>query len=101
MSAPLSHEAFASKLNTTFRIYLDDSTSVEAELVEVSDLKLSAMQERFAIVLRGPNDRFLGQGTRRFEHDELGEFDLFIVPISKDDNSTYYEAVFNRLVKND
>jgi hypothetical protein len=31
------------------------------------------------------------------EHEALGSFELFIVPIRKDDEGFYYEAVFNRV----
>jgi hypothetical protein len=101
MTASLRHEVFVEYVNTTFRVQLDDSNTVETELIEVSELKLSSQQERFAIVFRGPNETLLGQGTRRFEHDEIGKFDLFLVPISRDEQGTYYEAVFNRLPKKD
>jgi uncharacterized protein DUF6916 len=99
MAHRLTHEAFKKNLNTTFRIRVDDSAPVETELTEVSEHKLSPGQERFAIVFRGPNEAFLGQGQRSFEHDEMGEFELFLVPISKDEQGVYYEAVFNRLLK--
>jgi hypothetical protein len=33
------------------------------------------------------------------EHDSIGDFELFLVPIARDDSGTYYEAVFNRLVE--
>lgn len=95
------HAAFAGHLNTIFQIYLDDGNTVDAKLVEVSDLLLSPGQERFAIIFRGPNETFLGQGNHRFVHDQMGEFELFLVPISQDDQGTNYEAVFNRIPKND
>ena len=98
MSEPLTRDAFASNLNTKFQIFVDDSQTVEAELVEVTELLISARQERFAIVFRGPKEPFLGQGIRRFAHDGMEPFDLFIVPISHDEQGTNYEAVFNRLV---
>lgn len=101
MTAVLTHEAFSKNLNSTFRIRIDDSTTIETELTEVSENKLSPRQERFAVVFRGPNDPFLGQGMRQFDHNEMGEFELFIVPISQDDKGYYYEAVFNRLSQND
>lgn len=94
------HAAFAANLNTIFRVYLDDGNTVDAKLVEVSDLLLSPGQERFAIIFRGPNETFLGQGSRRFVHDQMGEVELFLVPISQDDQGTNYEAVFNRIPKN-
>ncbi len=33
----------------------------------------------------------------RFSHDALRTFELFIVPIRRDDQGFYYEAVFNRM----
>jgi hypothetical protein len=32
-------------------------------------------------------------------HDKLGEFDLFLVPVAKNENGFQYEAVFNRMVE--
>jgi len=97
MTPRLTHEAFVNNLHTMFRIRLNDSVIIETELTEVSEQQLSARQERFAIVFRGPLESYLGQGLRRFEHDQMGEFDLFIVPISRDDKGVYYEAVFNHI----
>ena len=101
MAVDLTHEAFAKQLHTTFRTRINDSVNIETELIEVSEHKVSALQERFAIIFRGPSEAFLGQGLRRFEHDQMGAFDLFIVPISQDEKGFYYEAVFNRLARND
>src|SRR5512132_2075178 len=80
MAATLEHETFSRHLNTTFRIFLDESNTVEAELSTVGELQLSARQERFAIIFRGPKESLLPQGSYRFEHDEIGELILFIVP---------------------
>jgi hypothetical protein len=99
MSTSLTHEVFAAHLNTKFTIPIDETNRVELTLVEVSELKLSPRQEQFAIVFRGPLEIFLGQGLRPFEHDQMDQFELFLVPIKKDDEGFYYEAVFNRLRK--
>jgi hypothetical protein len=32
------------------------------------------------------------------KHDSIGDFDLFLVPIGRDESGTFYEAVFNRLI---
>lgn len=101
MAASLEHETFFRHLNTTFRISLGKSDTVEAELSTVGDLQLSPRQERFSIIFRGPNEPLLPQGSYRFEHDEIGEFILFIVPLRQDDSSSFYEAVFNRTRKPD
>jgi len=99
MAADFQHAEFLKHLNTKFRIRLNESEAVEAELTAVSEHLLSPRQERFSVVFRAPNETFLGQGMRPFQHDEMGAFDLFIVPIERDDEGTYYEAVFNRLIK--
>jgi len=67
------------------------------ELVETGAVRSSGQYEAFSILLRGPSDTPLGQGTYRVEHDTIGAFDLFIVPISQDRDGLNYEACFNRL----
>ena len=99
MGASLTHENFAAQLSKTFRVQIDETNTMDLVLADVSELKSSARQEQFAIVFHGPLEVFLGQGLRQFEHDEMGQFNLFLVPIGKDDNSYSYEAVFNRLKK--
>jgi hypothetical protein len=101
MADTLEHEIFSRYLNTTFRISLGDSNTIEAELNTVDDLQLSPQQERFAIVFRGPTEPLLNQGSYRFEHDEMGDFMLFIVPLRRDDDGIFYEACFNRMRKRD
>ena len=99
MERRLEHEDFAKHLHSKFRIRVDESQTVESELTEVSELLLSPKQERFSLVFRTSNDFFLGQGQRPLEHDAMGELSLFLVPVGRDEEGTYYEAVFNRLVK--
>jgi hypothetical protein len=93
------HEDFVPQLNTKFSVKVDETNAVDLFLTQVGELKTSARQEQFSIVFRGPQDVFLGQGIRQLEHDEMGDFSLFLVPISQDDNGFYYESVFNRLRK--
>jgi hypothetical protein len=95
----VTHADFAQQLNTKFQIQVDADKRIDLTMVELSELKLSPRQEQFAIVFRGPLEVFLGQGMRDFEHEQMGKLPLFIVPISKDDEGVYYEAVFNRLPK--
>jgi hypothetical protein len=99
MPAVLEQQEFLKHLNTKFKIQVDDQHTVDAELVHVSEHKLSPQQERFSIEFRAGNELFLGQGMRTFDHDAMGAFDLFIVPVRQDESGTYYEAVFNRMVK--
>jgi hypothetical protein len=97
MEPSLTHEEFSKQAKTKFQAKADDDTYVELELAEVSELKLYPQQEEFVLVFRGPLDAFLGQGVRDFKHDQMGQFELFIVPIRQDQQGFYYEAIFNRI----
>jgi len=97
MEASLTHEEFSQRLNSKFQVQLDENTSVDVELIEVSEVKLYPRQEEFTIVFRGPLNAFLGQGTGNFRHEQMGQFELFIVPIRQDEQGFYYEAIFNRV----
>lgn len=97
MEASLTHEAFSQNANTKFRVLVDENTTVELELVHVTDLKLYPRQEEFALEFRGPSNMFLGQGVRDFAHEQIGRFELFIVPVRQEADGFYYEAIFNRI----
>ncbi|HET6974265.1 MAG TPA: hypothetical protein VFH96_09590 [Pyrinomonadaceae bacterium] len=97
MEASLTHEEFSKHANTKFQVQLDQPPPVELDLVEVSELKIYPQQEEFTILFRGPREAFLDQGVRFLKHDQMGEFELFIVPVSQDAEGFYYEAVFNRI----
>lgn len=96
MDDSLTQEAFAQNMNTKFHVSADDNNQVELELAEVSELKRQKAHDQFSVVFRGPLNVFMGQGLRSFDHDKLGRFELFIVPIRQDGEGVYYEAVFNR-----
>ena len=99
MDSPLQHETFSKYLHTKFHISLDDSNTIETELIKVGEHQISTNQERFAIIFQGPPVPLLSQGTYAFNHDGMGAFHLFIVPIDQNSESVRYEAVFNRLIK--
>ena len=97
MEASLTHEEFSKYANTKFQVQADENTYVELDLIGISELKLHPKQEEFALEFRGPLNMFLGQGVRNFSHDQMGQFELFLVPIKQDAQGFYYEAVFNRI----
>ena len=96
MLEKLTRETFAENLNTRFGVRVDEERAVEVELVEVTGGQQYEGTERFSVYFRGPSEHFLPQCTYRFEHERLGAFDLFIVPVKQDPKGFYYEAVFNR-----
>jgi hypothetical protein len=78
--------------------------ALELELIEATANQsgqetAQAPGGKFSLVFMGPLDQSLPQQTYLFEHEKLGAFDLFIVPIGKDQKGLRYEAIFNRAVE--
>ena len=95
--------AFAACLGTRFRIPVAATTTLELELVATAPLgpatpprTNSPTMESFSLVFQGPGGRLLPQRIYTFDHDRLGVFDLFIVPIGQVPEGYRYEAVVNR-----
>lgn len=94
----LTQKSLSEQLNTKFRLSSGTGQNVELELVEVTDAgEVTGQTERFSALFRSSLEHFFQQGTFSLEHEQLGSFDLFIVPVRKDDAGFYYEAVFNRV----
>jgi hypothetical protein len=93
-------ETFSELLGSTFRVHLDGSEQFDVELISATALGGSAGEELpdsrqpFSIVFRGPGDVLLPQRIYRTEHDQIGSFELFIVPIGPDEKGLRYEAIF-------
>jgi len=86
---------FAEHVNSAFRL-LHQPATTELELVDVSDGSTDG-HVNFTLLFRGPGEPLLPQQIYPVEHDRLGRFDLFIVPVRRDARGLYYEAVFNRV----
>jgi hypothetical protein len=95
-----SAESFSQHLNTKFRVKVDSAEPVELELVDVvvrkSEPNEQEEMERFSTFFYGPASLFLPQQTYDLVHPELGESQIFLVPIEQDTRGIKYEAVFNR-----
>lgn len=99
MTLDLQHalaSTFSEHLNSTFRLHHGPAV-IDLELIGVADGSTSR-HVSFSLVFRGPLQPAFPQQIYPFEHDRLGRFDLFIVPIKRDAHGFYYEAVFNRLL---
>lgn len=100
MTVPsLTEKEFSQHVNTKFRVALDTPQQIELELVEVKSYLVKANEqsgmERFSVFFTGPEDGRLSQRVYSLEHDAMGKFDIFLVPIGHDDQGFRYEAVFN------
>ena len=103
----LTYATFAGRLGDMFRAHAGPEGVVTLELVQATDLGSGSdvaggegapgQGARFSLLFQGPHDRLLPQGTYQFDHDQIGSFPLFIVPVGAAKSGLQYEAVFNRL----
>jgi hypothetical protein len=96
-----TYAQFAESLNQIFEIQLGNEEFLDITLSEVSELRESARQERFSLVFKGPSDTFLPQHLYSMRHKRLGAFEIFLVPVEKEEDVFLYQAVFNRLRRAD
>lgn len=91
----LTIETFAGRLGEAFTLVADEQR-LPTELVEatVHGEATETGRAPFSIVFRGPADPVLPQRIYHFEHAELGDLELFVVPIGRDAEGVLYEAVF-------
>jgi hypothetical protein len=89
-------ETFAPHLGEVFRVLVGEGSELAMELVSVEPYQEGRKGRRtaFSLVFLGPNEPLLPQRIYRFRHEELGAFELFIVPIARDEAAVRYEAVF-------
>lgn len=103
----LTYEVFARQLHTRFDVIVAPERTVALELIEAQELVSlprkdgrptpDAQFEKFSLLFAGSLDTALPQQIHRFGHDQLGQFEMFIVPVmSQDPNHRWYEAIFNR-----
>lgn len=102
MPERLNEEDFRKHLGTKFRVRLDEiegAPLVELELAEVvtyptlSDPRGDA--ERFSVYFHSPANFFLPQRIYRLEHEQMGQQELFLVPVAQNEHGFRYEAVFS------
>lgn len=96
MIEQLTKEMFAGSLHTKFRVDTKTSSAVEVELVQLVEGISTPTHEQFSLLFQGPQTHFLPQMIYHMEHERIGEFDLFLVPVGRTPDGFEYEAVFNR-----
>ena len=92
----MTKETFEPLKDTSFELTLDDGRTLALELTAVSGTGLqgAAKREQFSLCFRGPAIPPLVQRIYRLAHPDLGELEIFLVPIRRDASGMTYEAVF-------
>jgi hypothetical protein len=104
--AQLNSTAFRAMIGETFAFWLNGTQRDTLTLIAVTDLNPSWVKtpggprECFTVTFSGSTLLALNQGTYQVlgkEVNNVGVFDLFIVPASVSGSTAHYEALFNRL----
>jgi hypothetical protein len=90
-------ERFRQQVNTSFAVHAEDGTHVRLVLAKVFELPITKDVEQFSLIFHAPAGTGMPHGIYAFQHDALGHFDLFIVPIGAPNRRrTLYQACFSR-----
>jgi len=96
----LNAKVFREHLGSKFNVHFANIPPLVLELLEVEESDPSPEIELFSLQFRGPFQPRLDQRTHRMEHEQLGVVEIFLTPISADQQSgTVYESVFHRFRK--
>lgn len=97
----LKREHFEPFINTSVRVWNEEGSRAVVWLREAADLKNQVNTgrgyagESFRLSFDSARRTDLAQGTYHFEHESLGRFSLFLVPIGG--SGVHYEAIINRV----
>jgi hypothetical protein len=99
MLEQLTATHFAALQGETFELQLEGAEPLPLVLVEVTEgatdpRRPAPRRTSFSITFRGPATPHLPQQIYSIEHPKLGALEIFIVPIRRDAQGLYYEAVF-------
>ena len=95
----LTLEAFATRIGDRFRLSADNDDSLDVTLVEATPLgaasrSAGARRAPFSVVFLGPLRPVWVQRIYRVEHDGMGSFNLFLVPVGPRNGGMEYQAIF-------
>ncbi|HYW71900.1 MAG TPA: hypothetical protein VE961_12750 [Pyrinomonadaceae bacterium] len=96
--AQLTEQEFSRHLNSRFYVKFSDG-DLPLDLVEVTAYRPQEHEEkgmeRFSAVFSCPANLLLPQGLYHLSHEQMGELDIFLVPVTPNQRGPQYEAVFN------
>ena len=99
----LTVEAFQSRIGERFHIRPRPDTDVAAELIEARALgggpnrapsDTSQRRTPFSLSFRTSLTARLPQSIYEVGHDEMGAYEIFLVPVGPDGKGMVYEAIF-------
>jgi len=97
MSSELSRSSFAPHEGSTIAVFVDEDSVIDLEINSVEDHSNEKV-DSFSILLKSAPDVSVPDGTYKFQHSGIGNFDMFISEVNQPTAVTkHLEAVFSRL----
>jgi hypothetical protein len=93
----LHHQDFAGLVNTRFSAK-SGRKAVALTLISARQIGSDSKGRSFSLKFTGKPDQTLTQRIYELQHDEIGAFDVFMVPNQTDVRGQHYEVLFNRTV---
>jgi hypothetical protein len=98
MLETFTRDTFRPHVGQPFRVIVDDMHEMRTTLADVSTWGDESAQGHsrapFTLVFSAPPRTVIPQAIYRIESEVMEPFELFLVPVSTDDEGTRYEAVF-------
>jgi hypothetical protein len=96
-------DTFTPLTGQVFTVDVEGMAPLGAVLESVTEIPVSgwrpeeAAEHRkpFSLLFLGPPQVVLPQAIYRFEHETIGAFEIFIVPVSRSAEGVRYEVVFS------
>ena len=96
-------DTFAPHVGERFLLHLEGAEPQPFVLQSVTEVPFSGWRPEdvaehrkpFSLLFLGPPSFVLPQAIYRFEHDAIGTFEMFIVPIGQSAEGVSYEAIFS------
>lgn len=95
MTVDVNFETFEKQIGSAVNLSVGDQ-KLPAKIIEVMKMTKHGDAERdpFSVLIVTDSSDHYEQQLFKFDHAELGKFDLFMVPIGPKENGMCYEAVF-------
>lgn len=90
-------KTFEAKQQEVFKIQFEGDKKSNCRIKEITTSQAPAVNregQQFSVVFANQSPTVFEQGVYPVSHAELGEFELFLVPVFGDDEGVHYEAVF-------
>ena len=98
MPEELTANVFKDLTQQPFRLRHDELPDIDATLIEVKELAAPTApsgRAPFSLLFVGAADDEPVQALFELQHDQLGQLQVFLVPVGRDERGLLLEAVFN------